>query len=227
MINRCVLATVLSAVMAIGAVSAQEASIDWTDWVHMNPDSYLIDIEEMDNRCLEGASVTSVTVTECLEAKQLLQSGLCDYLPIPDGTHYEFLIGLRSGESHVYQNRVKRLRVSRMAYSCRLSTGRTIDWYAGEDGKSCGNVAARPLSIIASYVPPTMVVEEKPTDGFDCRNVPSHRHEGNNILFVPGVDIGNVCNEPHFVSGYLYQEAELEVFGQSTKCVAHFDETFK
>ena len=147
----------------VSTVNAQEPEIPWTSWTSMNPDSFLIDIGEMDNRCHEGTAHSSATAEECDEAKAMLQANQCSYLPIPDGIRYEFLIGLKAGKPHVYQHKEKRLGASRMAYSCTVSTGRVIDWYAGEDGVSCGNVAARPLTkvALAAEETPSQVVEER------------------------------------------------------------------
>jgi hypothetical protein len=135
--------------------------IQYSRWINMKPESYLIDIDDMDDRCLAGAAETSVTTAECQEAKSMLQAGQCRYQPIPDGTLYEFLMGLKAGKQHVYLNMVKRLGVTRMAYSCTVSTDRVIDWYVGEDKVSCGNVAARPLLTPVPALP-MLVVEEIP-----------------------------------------------------------------
>lgn len=105
---------------------------------------------------------------------------------------------------------------------------------ACDTGRSDGLMLVRPdvcgnwsLMTMARQLPPEMEVASKPSPAFICQSVPAHRHEGNKIFFVSNVNIGGVCNDPHFIPSYLYQEESLEVFGQGTECVANFDETFR
>ena len=138
------IAMLLAAPMVLTSLPVQAQASKWTNWTRMNPDSYKFDFATMGERCLSGAAVTTVTEAECREAKQMVEAGSCPYVPIPNGTRYEFMNGLKAGSPYVYQMMIKQLPGVHMAYSCKLqSTGRIFDWYVGQTKKSCGNLGAR------------------------------------------------------------------------------------
>lgn len=132
-------AALLFGMFAALPAGAQSNSQDLHEWQEMNANSFPPSLEVAKEQC-RRAQLSGV---ECDEYALKLEAGEFTQVMVPDGTIYSNMNFSQGGEPHLGGSTVKQLGEETPALRVTLSTGRTLDWYAGFPG-ACNNVGIDP-----------------------------------------------------------------------------------